>query len=62
MAPPNPLKKPFAGQVDRFPERMAINAMTIFVSVAESLADQLYLLLLNNHFLELLSILSCLRV
>lgn len=56
--PASPLQEPFSGKVDRFSEIMAINSMTICVCGAESLADQFHLLLLNNHFLELLSV-SC---
>lgn len=55
--PASPLQEPFSGKVDRFSEIMAINAMTICVCGAESPADQFHLLLLNNHFLELLSVL-----
>lgn len=60
--PPSPLQEPFSGKVDRFSEIMAINAMTICVCGAESLAHQFHSLLLSNHFLELLSILCCWKV
>lgn len=60
--PPSSLQKLFSWQVNWVPEIMVINAVTICMCVADSLADQLHLLLLNNHFLELLSVLCCLKV
>lgn len=57
--PPRLVQEPFGGKVDQFSGIIAITAVTICVCGAESLAGHFHLLLLNNHFPKLLSVMLC---